>query len=91
MIELIYFDGCPNADAARENLRAALTAAGLAVAWQEWNQSDPMAPDHVKCYGSPSVLVNGRDVKGQEPGDVALSCRADGVPSPESIRAALEG
>ncbi len=87
--ELIYFDGCPNADDARDNLRAALEAEGLPPEWQEWNQHDPQAPERVKQHGSPTVLVDGRDVTGLEVGVAASACRADGVPSVDTIRTAL--
>ena len=88
-IELVYFDGCPNVDDARANIRAALEAADLPPTWQEWNQHDPNAPEYVKQYGSPTVLVGGRDVTGVEAGVAASACRADGVPSAEMIRLAM--
>ncbi len=88
-IELVYFDGCPNVDAARANIRAALEAADLPPTWREWNQSDPSAPAYVKQYGSPTVLVDGRDVTGVEAGVAASACRADGAPSAKMIRLAM--
>ena len=88
-IELIFFGGCPNAEAARDNLRAAAAAAGVDRQWQEWDQDDPHVPERVRQYGSPTILVNGRDVTGVEAGVAAAACRADGVPSVETIRAAL--
>lgn len=91
IIELVYFNGCSNVDAARANLRAALVAAKLALTWQEWEQGDPAAPSHVRRFSSPTVLVNARDVTGQEAGDGGASCRADGAPSVELVRTALEG
>lgn len=88
-IELIYFDGCPNAEAARVNLRQALETLGLQVRWQEWEQGDTAAPAHAREYGSPTVLVDGRDVTGVGAGVAAAACRADGAPSIETIQAAL--
>ncbi|HSM09259.1 MAG TPA: alkylmercury lyase [Gemmatimonadota bacterium] len=88
-IELIFFDGCPNAEQARENLRA---IPGV-VSWVEWNLSSPDTPDRFRRYGSPTVLVDGRDVTGEAaPGDEgeAMSCRTDGAPSTAVIRRALE-
>jgi hypothetical protein len=90
-IELIYFDGCPNAEPARANLREALVTLDLATDWQEWEQGDPASPPHAKQYGSPTVLVNGRDITGVEAGVAAPACRADGAPSIDAIRNALEG
>ena len=45
MIELVYFEGCPNADAARENLSKACDELGIAAAWQEWDQNDSSVPN----------------------------------------------
>jgi len=88
-IEIIYHAGCPNAPVARANLRAALQTAALPLEWQELDQNDPTAPPHARQFGSPTVLVNGRDVTGQEPAGEAAACRADGAPSVDVIRAAL--
>ena len=88
-IELVFFDGCPNADQARENLRA---VPGV-VSWTEWNLSSPDTLDRFRRYGSPTVLVDGRDVTGEvTPGDEgeSMSCRTQGAPSAEVIRQALE-
>jgi hypothetical protein len=90
-IELIYFDGCPNAEPARANLREALATLDLATDWQEWEQGDPNSPPHAREYGSPTILVNGRDVTGVGAGVDTLACRADGAPSIDTIRNALEG
>ncbi len=88
-IELIYFDGCPCVDDARANLQQALQAARLPAQWTEWEQNDPAAPARVKQYGSPTVLVNGRNVTGDEEGVDASACCADGAPALETIQAAL--
>ncbi len=84
-IELVYFDGCPNADRARENLRAALGS----ESWIEWNLSSLETPERFRRHGSPTVLVDGRDVTGETGGNTAMACRADGAPSPALIRGAL--
>ncbi len=88
-IELIYFDGCPNVESARANLRDVFATLDLPKGWQEWEQGDPASPPHAKQYGSPSVLVNGRDVTGVGPVGAA-ACRADGAPAVDTIRNALE-
>lgn len=89
-IELIYFDGCPNVDQARANVRSALDVAGVGTEPSEWEQGDPAAPPYVREYASPTVLVDGLDVTGAGAG-VAAACRVDGAPSVEAIRAALRG
>jgi glycosidase len=88
-IELVYFDGCPNAEEARANLRAATDAAGGAEPWSEWNLSEEDTPDRYKRFGSPTVLVDGEDVTGANGGNAAMACRSDGAPSVAAIREAL--
>jgi hypothetical protein len=87
-IELVYFEGCPNVAPARENLRAGLEAAGLPPEWREWNQLDPSTPAALRKHGSPTILVNRRDVTGGAEGS-GLCCRTDGVPTPDAIRTAV--
>lgn len=84
-IDLVYFDGCPNADEARANLRAVVGEGS----WREWDLMSEDVPDRFRLHGSPTVLVDGRDVTGQEGSAGALACRADGAPSPQAIRKAL--
>lgn len=84
-IELVYFDGCPNANEARANLRAVMEDG----AWREWNLSSAETPERFRRYGSPTVLVDGRDVTGDGGATGAMACRADGAPSPDVIRKAL--
>lgn len=96
-VELIYDSTCPNKDKARANLMKALSLAGAAPSWTEWERGDPGSPDHVRRYGSPTILVNGEDVAGEAPGDGAATCRMyidsegrrDVVPSVDVIVTAL--
>ncbi|MDH3286060.1 MAG: hypothetical protein OEQ13_15110 [Acidobacteriota bacterium] len=74
-IELIRDEDCPNAAGARDALRRALDAAGLPQSWKEWACTDPDAPEHVRGYGSPTILVDGQDVAGAEPSPCWSSCR----------------
>ena len=87
-VELIYFAGCPNVESARANIRAALSAKDLTPEWREWDQMDAGAPARVKQYGSPTVLVDDKDVTGAE-SVAAMACRASGAPSVEQILLAL--
>lgn len=74
-IELIYDSSCPNIEAARAVLSEALAKAGLPAHWQEWNKDWPTSPEYARNYGSPTILVNGRDVVGVEPEPDADCCR----------------
>jgi hypothetical protein len=80
-IELVFFEGCPNVDSARDNLRSALQSAGEDPTWTEWDLGVDSTPKHLTSHGSPTVLIDGRDVTGDSDGATALACRADGVPS----------
>ncbi|MCH7471413.1 MerC family mercury resistance protein [bacterium] len=96
-VELIHFDGCPTAGKAREQLRRAFAEVGLEPAWQEWDRDDPASPAYVKGYGSPTILVDGRDVASAAEGGDAACCRVymgeggvQGVPPVEQIVDALK-
>lgn len=94
-VELIHDADCPNTGRARAALRQAFAASGLVPAWTEWDRADPRCPVYARGYGSPTILVNGRDVVGDGPGEGAPSCRlyADhaGAPDVAQISAALLG
>lgn len=55
------------------------------VLWREWRLDAADAPDHARGYGSPTVLVDRRDVAGGEPSGCDSCCRlypsADGAPT----------
>ncbi len=94
-VELIYQESCPNVEGARAALREALRRVGRAPRWREWERGDADAPVRTMLYGSPTILVNGRDVVGAGPGDGSESCRVygggqQGVPPVGAIVAALE-
>ena len=90
MIELVYFEGCPHVARARENLAEALGSVGAANEWKEWDLMDAETPDWAKQFGSPTILVDGKDVTGEGPGASAMACRADGAPDVPVIAVALE-
>lgn len=96
VVELVYDEGCPNVANARAQLLRAFAQAGMPARWQEWLATDADAPARVRGYGSPTVLVDGKDVIGVEPTPEMRSCRlyaqADGprgAPPIEAIVAAL--
>jgi len=91
-VDFVYALDCPNAEAARANLLQAFPHAGFSPSWTEHRIGDPAAPERVHGYGSPTILVNGRDIAGAEPSTEAC-CRiysnGQGVPTVEMIAAAL--
>ncbi len=92
-IELLYFPGCPNVDATRENLKTALKAfSKKPVPFEEVNIHDPESPEEYRNWPSPSILVNGQDVEGTVEAEAA-ACRiypGERAPRIKKILAALE-
>lgn len=101
-VELVYDQACPNVAAARTQIRKALSVVGLPPTWREWDRDGADTPDSLRPFGSPTVLVDGRDVSGPpESSDslpVANSCRVypdaihgmSGVPALHLIVTALQ-
>jgi len=98
-IELIYDADCPNIESARQHLRTACTQVGEDGDWREWDRSKATSPNYAQCYGSPTILVNGRDIAGENAGAEANCCRIyedeegtlSGVPSVDLIVRSLQG
>jgi hypothetical protein len=96
-VELIYDADCPNVNDARANLLRAFADAALQPRWQEWERGDPGSPSHVRGFGSPSILVDGKDVANAQPSG-GNCCRLypnghggfQGVPPVEMIAAAFK-
>lgn len=92
-VEFIWDEECPNVTQARANLMRALSRADVPVRWKEWRRDDPDAPEYVKNFGSPTILVDGIDVDELSADADGNCCRiytgADGtisgVPSVEAI------
>jgi len=86
-IQLLVFDGCPLADAARRSLQTALDSLEL-PGFEEIDLLDPATPDELRGWGSPTILMGGEDLTGGEKGS-AVGCRVydgqDGVPGPAWI------
>jgi len=61
-VDLVYDRDCPHIEEARATIRAALAALGSETDWREWDREDSRTPAKLRGYGSPTVLVNGRDV-----------------------------
>ena len=98
-VELVYEKSCPNIQAARINLLQAFSELKLAPKWLEWEVSEADIPAYVLNLGSPTILVNGKDVSGTTEDGHDLSCRVytdadgniSGVPTVGMIKNALSG
>ena len=98
-IELLWWEGCPSHPEALDELRRVLAEEGLdptAVELREIETDEQAARESFP--GSPTILVDGRDVVPGEGAPVSLTCRLyrlrDGRPSatpdPEDVRAAVQ-
>jgi mercuric ion transport protein len=91
-VQLLYFPGCPNVDAARDVLRRALVGRRAIV--QEIDTTATSTPERLRGWGSPTILVDGIDVADEKPSGqccrLYLGAEVRGAPSEAVIRAALD-
>ena len=95
-VELIYSRDCPNITAARE-LLAQVLGNGATANWTEWDRNDEKTPAYARQYGSPTILVNGKDITGAGASGAPDCCRVylredggfRGVPGKEEFLRAL--
>ncbi len=87
-MELVYFEGCPHAGAARNRLREAMVAVGLDPTWDEWDTGRDTTPVAYRRYGSPTILLDGRDIGGGTEGS-GMGCVVGGGPALATIVGAL--
>lgn len=75
LIQFLSFAGCPLAGRAREFLRQAMEQCGLDPdSFEEIDVASISIDEHYRGWGSPTILINGKDVGGSE-SDAASSCR----------------
>ena len=66
LVQLLFFPGCPNVDAAHETLRQALAKLAAPPHVVELDVTAPNAAPHLRAWGSPTILIDGADVAGGE-------------------------
>jgi hypothetical protein len=64
-IQLIYSDDCPNLKAARAAVLRSLEAENLFLSLEELDVAAPGTPEHLREWGSPTILIDGIDVGGE--------------------------
>ena len=76
-IEILTFEGCPNAQAARELVERVIADVGTDVELTYVNVPDPDAAERLRFLGSPTIRVDGRDIEpgADERGEYVLACR----------------
>jgi copper chaperone CopZ len=92
-IQLLHFPDCPNADVARAALREAMLREQVGADIEEIDTSRQDSPAWAKGWGSPTILVDGRDIGGEHPVQGEASCRLykDGAPTVDEIRRSIRG
>ena len=98
LVEILYFDGCPNHHPAVALVERVSRELGLEPELRLVNVPDQEAAQRQRFLGSPTIRVGGVDVDPhtQERDDYALSCRVFrteagmvGQPDEQWVRAAL--
>jgi hypothetical protein len=75
-LQILSFEGCPNAEALRANLAAALDRLALSCPVRNVDLRELSQDDTRRCWGSPTVLLDGVDLMGESrPTQRGLSCR----------------
>ena len=96
MIEILYFDGCPNHEPTLELVRDVVAELGLEDEIRQERIGTPEKARERRFLGSPSVRVNGNDIEPEARGseDFALGCRMygkSGVPPRKLLVKAIRG
>jgi hypothetical protein len=99
LVEILYFDGCPNHEAARALVERVSGELRLEPELRLVNVPDEEAARRLRFLGSPTIRVAGRDVDPQagERDEYVLACRVyrtssgfAGQPEERCVRDALE-
>ena len=99
VVEILYFDGCPNYEETYALVGSLAAELGLTPTIELVQVSDAEAAARLRFLGSPSVRIDGSDVEpgANHRGEFALSCRAyrtrnglQGHPDMDWIRSALQ-
>lgn len=96
-IEILSFQGCPNADDAFARVEQALQEESARAAVEQVEVDTPEFAQELHFVGSPSVRIDGKDIEpGADARDHGLMCRTyrdgdntTGVPPLEMVRAAI--
>lgn len=96
-IRFLYYEECPSHEEALERLRKVLDEEGIRADIEVVRVETTEQAKRLRFPGSPTILVNGRDIDPPSNAQYALTCRAyqleDGrispLPSVEMIRGAL--
>lgn len=88
-IEVQYFNGCPNSTEMTRRVRESISSIADSVEYKEVLVESNELAQELHFMGSPTVLINGRDLENREISESSsLNCRfyPNGLPSSEQIR-----
>ncbi|RLD64210.1 MAG: DUF2703 domain-containing protein [Bacteroidetes bacterium] len=88
-IEVQYFKGCPNSEATLEMVKKFVAESELQIEFEEILVETQEVAEKYKFRGSPTILINGKDVEGLEENKTpSLACRyyINGLPTEDEIR-----
>lgn len=88
LVEVQYFDGCPNSKEIIESVIAVIKEYKVEIEFKKVLVEDNETAERIKFRGSPTILINGEDLlKEPAPEKPAMMCRyyKDGLPSREFI------
>ena len=94
-VEILYIRGCPNFRPLTALVRELVLEMGLSATLREHEIGNGSELDRAEFRGSPTLLIDGRDIEGHETSQcdsVSLSCRTYSgkrLPARDSVRAAL--
>lgn len=93
-IEIISIPDCPNHHATVERVKSVLSSESIAVTVIERIVSNEAEARNARFAGSPTVLVNGRDLEPLVVISTNLACRiyasGGGIPSLELVKRAID-
>jgi hypothetical protein len=80
-IQLLYFDGCPSWQDGLKNLETVLQELNIDTPIEIIKVLDDENAARMKFLGSPSFLVDGRDLWHEDRESYSLSCRVYSTPA----------
>ena len=88
-IDIQYFNGCPNSSEMIHRVKEAIKGSEEKIEYDEVLVESNELAEKLKFRGSPTVLINGKDIEErEEPESSALNCRVyeNGLPTVEEIK-----
>lgn len=87
-MEVQYFNGCPNSEATLKMVNEFVKKSKLQIEFETVLVETQADAEKYKFRGSPTILINGKDVEGVEENKTpSLACRyySNGLPTKEEI------